>query len=55
LASEYGSQNLSVALEVLLIDLSEVGGGNRDIGEALAPWEKEGNVPAFNRADKQAN
>jgi|SRR5215213_458488 hypothetical protein len=49
------TQNLSVALEVLLIDLSDVVGGNRDIAEALAPREKEGNVPAFNRADKQAN
>jgi len=55
LASEYGSQHLSVALEVLLIDLSDVVGGNHDIAEALAPREKEGNVPAFNRADKQAN
>jgi hypothetical protein len=29
--------------------LSDVVGGNHDIAEALAPQEKERNVPAFNR------
>jgi hypothetical protein len=37
------------AHEVLVINLSDVVGGNHDIAEALAPQEKERNVPAFNR------
>jgi hypothetical protein len=38
-----------LAHEVLVVDLSDVVGGNHDI-EALPPQEKESNVPAFNRA-----
>jgi hypothetical protein len=36
-------------MRVLVVNLSDVVGGNHDIAEALAPREKERNVPAFNR------
>jgi hypothetical protein len=36
-------------MRVLVVNLSDVVGGNHDIAEALAPREKERNVRAFNR------
>ena len=51
LASEHGRKTWVLAHEVLVVDLSDVVGGNHDIAEALPPREKERNVPAFNRAD----
>jgi hypothetical protein len=50
LASEHGRKTWVLAHEVLVVDLSDVVGGNHDIAEALPPQETESNVPAFNRA-----
>jgi hypothetical protein len=50
LASEHRRKTWVLAHEVLVVDLSDVVGGNHDIAEALPPQEKESNVPAFNRA-----